>query len=312
MELQCCHFVLGLGNAEPRLIGHVFEFDRYFRVVEIGVAFPDVAPVIVRMRQGHGRFEMIVKADADVMVLIVVHFVVAVVDLLRRPIAHLCDFSHVVAQGSDELVELVFQLFESLHGHPLAALGCVGLLHEAGSGCLVLEDFDLCLQLNDLPFHFLLRLVNLRQLYLAFLQVHRVLVQQLQLLLRQVLEALALVGVESVVLPQPVPQLSPFCLQLLNFRLKLAALRLVILELLLLCDLDFLEVEAEVFGHAMEFPEDFVLGHDILHVGADLVVLFGELVEVVVRDGCLVADVLGVHQQGRVLVLAGHLLEPQR
>lgn len=170
----------------------------------------------------------------------------------------------------------------------------------------------MCLQFDDLSFHFLLRLVNLRQFYLSFLEVHRVLVQQLQLLLGHVLEALALVGVESVVLPEPVSQLSPFCLQLLNFSLKLAALRLVILELLLLRDFDFLEVEAEVLGHAVQLPQDFVLGHDILHIGADLVVLFGELVEIVVGDGCLVADVLGVHQQRGVLVLARHLLQPQR
>jgi hypothetical protein len=115
LELQGRHFVLGLGNVEPRLISHVFEFDGYFGVVEIRVAFLDVSPIIVRMRQGHGGFEMILNAHADVMVLLVVHLVVAVVYLLHRPISHLCDFPHVVAQGRDELVELVFQLFERLH-----------------------------------------------------------------------------------------------------------------------------------------------------------------------------------------------------
>ena len=46
----------------------------------------------------------------------------------------------------------------------------------------------------------------------------------------------------------------------------------------------------------MQFPQYLVFSHDVLHIDADLIVLFRQFVEVIVGDGCLIGDVLGVYK----------------
>jgi hypothetical protein len=50
------------------------------------------------------------------------------------------------------------------------------------------------------------------------------------------------------------------------------------------CNFDFFEIEPEVIGYSVKFPEDLILCDDVLHVLAEPVVLLRELVELVVGD----------------------------
>ena len=59
LKLQSGDLILGLGNIEASLVHHVLELNGNFGVVEIGVSFFDVGPIIVRMRQWHRRFERV-------------------------------------------------------------------------------------------------------------------------------------------------------------------------------------------------------------------------------------------------------------
>ena len=61
----------------------------------------------------------------------------------------------------------------------------------------------------------------------------------------------------------------------------------------------------------MEFSQNFIFSKQILNIGARFVVLFGEFVEVLVGDCDLFANLLYVHQEGRILVLAAHFLESE-
>ena len=59
----------------------------------------------------------------------------------------------------------------------------------------------------------------------------------------------------------------------------------------------------------MQLTENLILSHDILHIGADFVVLFCESVESVVGHCCLLPNLLCVYQQRRILVLAADFFE---
>ena len=95
------------------------------------------------VRQRHWRFEGVsIQLDADVVILVVVDFVVAVVDLLG-PIAHFRDLPHVFSQGVYELAELLFHLPQCLNRQSFSVLALRWPVHETRSHGLVLQHLDL-------------------------------------------------------------------------------------------------------------------------------------------------------------------------
>jgi hypothetical protein len=223
------------------------------------------------------------------------------------------DLAHVLSEGSYKLADLVLHFAEEVEGKSVGLLGSAGLLdRDWHSWGLVLEDLYLSLELDDFPFHLLGGFIDLRELDPSLLEIESVLIEEVQLLSRHVPVPVSLAGVESAELPEPVSQLRPLLFQLLDLSLQLPALGLVVLQLLLLGDLDFLQVETEVLGDSVELSQNFVLSKDVLEVGAGSVVLFGQLVKVVVGDRCLVGHFLNVHQQRRVLILPAHFPQAQR
>jgi hypothetical protein len=169
-------------------------------------------------------------------------------------------------------------------------------LHD-GHRSLVLEHFNLCSQLQDLPFHLFLAFVNLWQIKLSFFQVENIQIDKLQLLHCQVLVPVTLVRVQRIVLPESIPELGSFSFELLDLVFEFSALGFVIFKLLLFGDFDFFQIEAKVVRNAVEFSEDFVLGHDVFHVSGQFVVLFSKFVELVVSDHDLLADFFGVDKE---------------
>jgi hypothetical protein len=86
------------------------------------------------------------------------------------------------------------------------------------------------------------------------------------LLLGQVLVSITLVRVQSIVLPEPVPELRPFGLKFFDLVFEFSALGFVIFELLFFGDLDFFQIETEVVWDSVKLSQDFIFGHDVFHV----------------------------------------------
>jgi hypothetical protein len=106
--LESSHFILSLSHIEASLVHDILELNGNFGIVEIRVSLLDMRPIIVRMGQGHGRFEVIgIKVNTYVMVLIIVDFIVAVLYLLARTIPHLRYLLHVLTQRVNQLAQLL-------------------------------------------------------------------------------------------------------------------------------------------------------------------------------------------------------------
>lgn len=164
----------------------------------------------------------------------------------------------VVSERVNHLRDLLFEALECLDRHSFALLLLVERFGNEGA-LFILQYFYLSLEFDDFPFHLFVGFIESWQFDSAFFEVEGVLVQHIELLGSHVFVPFSFVGKEGVELPQPIPQLGPFLLQLLDLSLQLTALCLVVLQLLFLCYLDVLQIEAEVLGYPMQLPQYFVL-----------------------------------------------------